>query len=404
MKNILFLVDYYVEDASANGICCKNVAQEMLSQGYNVFVCSYRANNAPTVEVMDGISIYKTWSMPDKIKHKSIKEKLFFYIKWLLPFYKYPVTEIPERTEVIYNTAKSIILERNIDTIICVHLPIETLIAGKKLKSEFPNVKFCGYMLDSLSGGFKPRFFPEAYSTMRKLKWESVLLQDMDKVILMESSKKHHSQFKNKSPWLVKAEYLNVPLLTKNLSAQDTEQVNGKGIITVAFCGLLWEPNRNIRYLLSIIKKQKRDDVQYIFAGKTNCEQLFNGISNVHYLGVLSHEEVKDVLFKADILLNMGVTVKSAISGKIFEYMSYGKPIISTYSIDDEACIPYLKKYPLHLLLDERNIDLQFQVEKLNLFISKVYNQRISIEYVQQIFYSSTPKAMIEQIELFEQQ
>ena len=34
--------------------------------------------------------------------------------------------------------------------------------------------------------------------------------------------------------------------------------------------------------------------------------------------------------------------------------MSIGKPKISIYHTDDEPSIPYLKKYPLALLIDER--------------------------------------------------
>lgn len=98
-------------------------------------------------------------------------------------------------------------------------------------------------------------------------------------------------------------------------------------------------------------------------------------------------------------MLNIGVNTPSAISGKIFEHMYYGKPIISTYSIDNEACIPYLAKYPLSYMIDEIITDLESQAKKLNLFIEEYKNKRISAENIINEFYLNTLNAFINIIE-----
>ena len=43
------------------------------------------------------------------------------------------------------------------------------------------------------------------------------------------------------------------------------------------------------------------------------------------------------------------------IPSKIFEYFSFEKKIIHFYKDDNDTCIPYLKKYPYALLIDERD-------------------------------------------------
>lgn len=83
--------------------------------------------------------------------------------------------------------------------------------------------------------------------------------------------------------------------------------------------------------------------------------------------------------------MNIGVRESNAISGKIFEYMSFGRPIISTYFIDNEACIPFLKKYPLGLMVDER-LSVESNVAKVANFLQLHKNQYADFEIVKNLF------------------
>jgi hypothetical protein len=78
--------------------------------------------------------------------------------------------------------------------------------------------------------------------------------------------------------------------------------------------------------------------------------------------------------------------------------MLYRKPIISTYSINNEACIPYLQKYPLSLLLDELNIDLESQIITLNNFIYKNINKRVDIDIIEKNFVLNKPDTFVRTI------
>ena len=79
--------------------------------------------------------------------------------------------------------------------------------------------------------------------------------------------------------------------------------------------------------------------------------------------------------------------------------MGFGKPIISTYSIDNEACLPYLKKYPLAFVVDERQSDSQPQAQALRQFIEQSAHKRVPYEQIAPLFYANTPDAYVEEID-----
>ena len=77
--------------------------------------------------------------------------------------------------------------------------------------------------------------------------------------------------------------------------------------------------------------------------------------------------------------------------------MSYGKPVISTYFIDNEAVIPYLKKYPLGLLIDER-ISVEENKNKLLHFIKNNLGKQIPFTQVETLFPTCSVNKYVELI------
>lgn len=395
MKNILYLLDYYMPNASPNGVCVSKLASTMVNSGWNVSILCFGNESIEHARKEDGIEIYRCCDPGVEPKHTFVYATKF-YFKWLLPS-KYPITERKNVSDQFYKYSEILYSKYHYDVVVAVHLPVETLIASIKLKEKHPQIKILSYMLDSLSGGFVPRFIPEQYSRKRKLHWENCIFQYFDKIILMQSSKNHHDRYSTKQEWYKKSVFLDIPLLTVISKTHVNLHPNNK--VVTAFCGLLNFPYRNVKYFLSLIERLN-DDYKFVFAGKCNIQDELNSNSSgkIEYLGQISHAEVESLLSRADILLNLGVTVPSAISGKIFEYMSYGKPIISTYSIDNEACIPYLRLYPLALLIDERNPDIEQQARSLQSFIDNAKDKHVPFEVLNKEFYNNTPEAFMETI------
>jgi glycosyltransferase involved in cell wall biosynthesis len=276
-------------------------------------------------------------------------------------------------------------------------MPLSSVIVGHKLKNEYPEIQFYPYFLDSLSGGRPIGIMSEQWNMKMKLKWEDRLLVNADKIIVMESSRAHHEKYNKNKCFYNKLFYLDIPLLSETHSDAIRRKKDDK--INVIFCGTANYPMRNVKYFLDLVSRIKNDNIIFTFIGSSNYKPLTESkIKNVRYIPSVAHDMLTEYYLNADILFNLGVTTKSAISGKIFEYMSYGKPIISTYSIDDEACLPYLQKYQLSFLVDERSDITNEKAAELYNFIEENYNKRVDISYIKKIFYKNMPNTFVDEI------
>ena len=93
---------------------------------------------------------------------------------------------------------------------------------------------------------------------------------------------------------------------------------------------------------------------------------------------------------EAEVLINFGNYNLNMIPSKIFEYFSFGKKIIHFYKDDNDTCIPYLKKYPYSLLIDERDT-FEYNLKKLLGFLSATICSIPNREWCQ-AFYMNRPE------------
>lgn len=392
MKNILFLLDYYQENNSANGVCCRNVAECLVKKGYNVFVGCYRPQDAPTEEIQNGVQIIKTWIMPDVPTRKTLKEKIGIYFRWINPFSHRPAAAIRAREEAIYKSACRIIEEKRIDTVVCIHLPSESLLVGRRIKKRYPKVYLCAYQLDTLSGGNLPRFLPQNYTRKRRIAWERYLLQSMDRVILMRANMKHHLRYTSHEVWIDKVVYGDIPLFVPVLNSPVRKCDDGN--VRIAFTGTMSEAIRTPYHILDVFGRLKRYHVNLIIAGTNHCRiNNFESWASVEVteLGLVEHEQVLHLLEDSDVLLNIGAKNTSLLSGKIFEYLSFGKPILETFWDKGDVTLPYLEKYPLALSLDERDLDLDKQAAMVERFFDYSLGKSIDVMQLAELFRENSP-------------
>jgi hypothetical protein len=89
-----------------------------------------------------------------------------------------------------------------------------------------------------------------------------------------------------------------------------------------------------------------RDDIAWVFLGNGRCRDLVESTaaqhSNCHYLGVLPRNELHAVYHGADLgllCLADDPLVKTAIQGKLLEYMAFGLPIVSMVNGSSSAIV-----------------------------------------------------------------
>lgn len=394
---VLFILDHYLLNASANGICVNKLVKEFIERNNEVFLLTFDDEKIIEKATLNlRLQIFSC-----NVDLKKHTNPWLYYLKWLLPS-KHPVTERKNITEAIIKKSSAIIDNYNIDVVVCVHLPIESIVAGSVLKKRFPNVRFVAYMLDSLSGGFLPRHLPSNYCISRKLKWENHFLNSFDNVVLMLSSKTHHIKHSQSQSWYQKAIYLDIPLFVPKQTESPQKNTNKTTNKTIAYVGTISKGVRTPYHFLSVINHIDLN-VSIHIAGKNDCNDMNEYITSPYLqlfeYGMISHNDAEKLIVNSDFLLNLGNINPNLVPSKIFEYMSVGKPIISTYCSDRDSCLPYLKKYPIVFLLDERKANYEEQADKLNSFLQNT----IMIDPVELIstFKNNTPKAFVDALEYF---
>lgn len=398
--NLLFILDYYLPMASANGVCVEKLVNSFAASGDQVSVLAF--GQAGNSDLQENAQIYFCCQEQQDKKTESWITPFVYYLKWVLPS-QYPVYARKAVTDQIVQAADEIIQRNHIDTVVCVHLPIESLLAGIQLKKKYPNVTFVAYALDSLSGGFLPRHLPDSFCRKRRVTWENRIYSFFNSVVLMQSSKAHHEKYSATEAWYRRSAYLDIPLFIPKAIGGPANQ--GKSSIT--FVGTMAEQVRTPYHFLKVLNKVGTD-VQVVFAGNNSCGDLNRYCQSPHIalqqFGLIPYSDAIELVKSSTVLLNLGNKNASLVPSKIFEYMSTGKPIISTYSMDNDSSLPYLQKYPNVLLLDERCQDLDLQAKMLENFILNCGVEAINAQDLYKCYEENTPEAFVKLMRSLEKQ
>lgn len=416
--NILYILGAYKPRASANGVCSDNIIKELVKQGHSVTVISNYAAELPRVLTDENdVTVYRVkqrfsqrladWaqynksSKPNAARLANVVGGVLNKLKLIItaPFWPKVSVGVINRFS---KTAVKLCRNRKFDYVITAYTPVEALLAGCAVKKAFPEIKYIPYFLDSLSGGYGPKVFSKETVIKRGLKIEEKVFDIADKIVLMESSREHHEKYNKK--YLSKAVFLDIPMLYKNFSDEDikSSENDNSGKIKMLFVGSIAAGIRNPEPLISALQKVENKNIECEFVGNINCMSLFEPLKSelgerLVFTGFLPHEQLFEKIANADVLINIGNLVSTMVPSKIFEYMSYGKPIISTFEIENEPSAGYLKNYPLALLLNG-NDGADKNGRKIDEFLNEQLGKTVPFENVEQDFYKNTPNAFVKNV------
>ncbi|MBO5210797.1 MAG: glycosyltransferase [Clostridia bacterium] len=408
MKNHLFIV---TESKSANGICCKAVMQALISNGDKCYcIINNEYDNFPKADGVEYTTVkprlvYRLFSKAEKlgginkkitILVAQILNKLTLFLSiptWPLISYGYSLR--------IYRAAHRICKEQKIDFIIPVYTQIDTLIAANKIKKKFPEVKMVPYFLDSFSGGYGPKIFSKEWTVKRGIKWEDKLLPQAEKIVIMKSSEEHYKKFAVNKSYFNKMVFLDLPLYAKMKTNGTKCDLLPKDKINLLYIGTIPMHIRNPEYFLRVFNSVKNDNIQLNIVG--NCTDMAfliewqNKDSRIKVMPFVDHSTAISLMQNADFLVNFGNNNSHMTPCKIFEYMSIGKPIISTSPIKNEPSSIYLEKYPRSLIIRDYEGDISHDAVKLSEFIDKGFEcDENMYSELEQIYYLNTPNAFAE--------
>lgn len=416
MKKVLFIIQSYPSNRSANVICDDKIMKAMLqTKRYEVHCLVYQFHGQSLKEELNGIKVHrfrrsKWWDLytyardnENELIYKMVVKlnRLYMRARQLFCIPIYPNYE-PLLAKLVANEAIKLHSQEKFDLVVAEHSGRDTLYAGMKLKQSDSNVKFVSILWDPLSGRNLAKYLPEKYAQIRAEKDEAELLKNSDRIICLESNRKYQENHSSNKPFYRNIRFLDIPGIVPHANVKLSENFTVKGMINILYSGILTIPDRDPSILIQILNNSKyasKINLMFFSAGIEGIERANTALKNFKGKALI-HPYVEKKLLDAiaansDVLLNIGGPNPRMVPSKIFEYLSLGKPIISTYYIDDESSRKYLKLYPSAICLDIRE-PLNENIRDLDCFIESKLHSAVEFSTVKELYPKNTPQVFLD--------
>ena len=398
MKKILVLTEEYQAMTNATGVCTKAIL-DVLVKDHNIIVLStIDSFNTNFPCKYDGVQVEyqnnKWWELKNNSKSSSLQQqivKVMSKVRNLLMKPFYPIHSISPIIRFYY---KACMLHKKykFDIVLCFFHPFESFIVGSLLRKRYPELRVVHYMLDTLMN-YTPhaRLLSKKFCHERNLKLESWGYQHCDCIINLQVQQAFYDNDPNYNKYKDKMLYTDIPLFKNRTSSTISSAHIIRGMMIYA--GSLVKDFRNPSYALKLISMMP-EEYQAIFYCSGDCNDMVSAYADQYDTiimgGYIQHDLLEEKMEEAEVLINFGNYKLNMIPSKIFEYFSFEKKIIHFYKDDNDTCIPYLKKYPYSLLIDERDT-LEYNLKKLLGFLSTKIVSITNREW-HQAFYMNNPE------------
>lgn len=411
MKKILFLTRSYPDTlGSATILCMHRVLNCVANSGkFEVHTLSMRYPGEAEEEKIGNMMVHRfvptLWVRMRNEFQKTGKHKRLARISEVItktvtiPIF--PRTE-PFSIKKYCRVARKLQKKVGFNLVVSEHHGLETLLTGSLMMKEFPGLKHIAVLWDPLKGQMATVKLPKAYTDNRIAEIEDFVSRystlQISTLSMMAYHKEHGDIAKDHRI------YLDIPSILEPEAEVPTPYLSllkTDGVIIV-FSGLLSEYYRDARPIIRLLNQcDYAERINLIFFSRGEKEAIeaeakeFKGAIVYHDYIPLS--ELHTLYRHADYLLNVSHINANMVPSKIFEYMSYGKPIISTFVTDGDAAEKYVSQYSEGLCIDLKEAEQQ-NVNKLNAFLGKDH-VTVPFEEVKEQFKNNTPDVYLDVID-----
>lgn len=363
----------------ADGICGMNLKKGFEKIKKEIFILGYSSSNYANGLQNNNNNEYCFFYYRKKSKKTNSISSL---IKPIIDY---------ELVENYIEYAEVVIKKENIDSIIAVYFPIETIIALSKIKEKYPNIKTIIYEVDSATD---VAVYTSRLNRFRLIAYKKYLYRiykTIDYIFVMEIHKKHFEESYHR--YIKKVIYIDSPSLMFTEFIETNRNVNKKNTIDFVYTGTLDIDYYSPKLILDFFNYNKdKTNWRLHFYSKGNAEEYIKKQSiidsRIIQHGYVSKDKLMKELLNADYFISIEHEIKpNGLPSKLFSYFSLLKPVIHFGSSDSYISREYVNKYPLGIVCSNINC-----YEKTNDFISKNINSLAIYNRVIEIFYKNMPE------------
>lgn len=408
---LLVLTDKYFPRPYANAMCAQELIRVWAQQGDSVDVLAYDDFDG-TPDKWEGNAVYYVKS-DERLRlfyyadtyHNTPKGKIANGLANILskirgtillpwqPFYSF---SFPRR---IYKKMCELHEKNCYDGVVAILNPLDSNIAACKFKAKYPGVSYVVFCVDTLRKTFIEQHISKTFADA--FIWEKKILQNCDAYFYMRSRKEDYD-LPRYDPYRSKLKESDMP----RFNVKDVDKISrydfGEEGEHWVYAGSIGEPHYNPNQLLKIFQKiensPKRVLHLYIRGAKAdhiatmaNKEKL-----NVRVHGYVDATTLESIMATADVIVSLKTS--DQISAKIFECMSYGKPVVHFSGQKSDPDVYYLKKYTLGNIVKMYEEDQENEVNKLVHFLEKYVGKQVDQTELKDMFETSTPDYSAEKI------
>lgn len=382
-SKVLFLCDGYGKDNDATGICVRNVAEEFLKRGYEVF-CVFNSGKADCEFEKGSIKFYGVKeALYDRLKHcgdsSSLLKRAFFSlfsrIRHIVVAPFYPDVSFV-RSRFFYKKALKVVKQERIDVVIASYRPYEAIYSLIRLKKRFSEKLYCvGYHLDLLTA---PNTVNKTVRNIQLLKVKKAIDREqrcVDLLVLPSALDNENFRFPN-------SRFADFPIYNPDVKEIPFDLPYSNDYVNLVYIGSLNSQNRNPQYMVSMLDKMgsvSGKKIVWHIWGKVEQAVLESIKLSEHiaYHGLLNNANVYYALKKSDFIVNISnEQTLNMVPSKIFQSFSAKRPIVNIISSTEDVSIPYFERYGDSLNVYKHQ-DEDANVQKIKEFLENKLSQEI---------------------------
>jgi glycosyltransferase involved in cell wall biosynthesis len=242
-----------------------------------------------------------------------------------------------------FRKASDLIEKSDIKHILTTSPPHSTQLIGLKIKKKYPEIKWIADLRDPWTDiYYYKQFYPTFFSKLIDANYEKMVLKNADKIITVGTSLKNIFSSKEKG---IESK---IEVITNGYDDYDFKGIESTNppVLTLTYVGTLSDIYP-VDGLMQALKKMKQEVMDFYlrFVGSVseNTRQLI--LANipdtaVEFLPYVIHSEAVKYMLSSTILLLIipsHHSNKSILTGKLFEYIATGKPILCLGPADGDA-------------------------------------------------------------------